>query len=254
MEPMFTVEAPRQNHLLAALSDDVYQRLLPRLQPVTMPLDGMLIPPHAYPHHVYFPTTGMACWSLGIENGVMAKTWLVGNEGMVGVSAVLGGPALGNQVEVDIPGEAFQLDVQTLKTEFQRGAELQKLLLRYVDALIMQASQLAVCGQYHSVDQRVCRILILAFDRMPTNTLAITQQRIARLLGVRRESVTAAARRLEAAGIIRSSRGRISLLNRESLEARACTCYGVIRNAFTNLRRNPDSNAGARTPAHAVEV
>jgi hypothetical protein len=234
---VFTPDAPKQNHILAALPAVVYRRLLPRLQPVTLPLGRKLIPARGKPRYVYFPTTSIVSLSYGVEQGVMAKAWPVGNEGIVGISAFLDGPAGGKQAEVGVAGEAFRLDAETLRAEFRRGAELQKLLLRYVEALITQASQLGVCGHYHSVDQRLCRYLLLAFDRMPTNKLAITQQQIARLLGVRRVGITDAAGRLQEAGIIHYCRGQISLLNRRKLEARTCACYAVIRSAFESLRR-----------------
>jgi hypothetical protein len=233
---MSKIDAPKQNHLIAAFPLAVYRRLVPRLQPVTLPLGKTLFPSHGDLRRVYFPTTSIASLAYGVEQGATAKAWPVGNEGIVGISAFLGGTATGRQAEVAFAGEAFQLDAQTLKAEFQRDAELQKLLLRYVEALIAQASQLIVCGQRHTIDQRLCRWLLRMFDRMPTNELPITQQRIGRLLGVRRESVTAAAFRLQGAGAIHYHRGVISLLNRRKLEARTCACYAVIKGAFMNLR------------------
>lgn len=177
---------------------------------------------------------------------VKAKVWPVGNEGIVGISNFLSETDADEQAEVEIAGQAFQLDAQTLGAEFQRGAALQKLLLRYVEALITQASQLVVCGQHHSIDQRLCRLLLRAFDRMPTNKLAITQQRLAGLLGVRRESITEAAVHLQEAGIVHYDRGQIYLLKRQKLETRTCACYAVIRNAFDNLyRKTGKPNKGA---------
>jgi CRP-like cAMP-binding protein len=235
-EPMSKTDAPKQDHLIAALPPTVYRRLVPRLQPVTLPLGKTLLPSHSSLRHVYFPTTSVVSLSYGVEQGATAMAWPVGNEGIVGISAFLGGTAIGHQAEVQFAGEAFQLDAQTLKAEFQRAAELQKLLLRYVEALIAQASQLIVCGQHHTTDQRLCRWLLRTFDRVPTNELPITQQRIGRLLGVRRESITEAAFRLQGAGAIHYSRGVISLLNRRKLEARTCVCYAAIKGAFMNLR------------------
>ena len=234
---MFTPDVPKQNHILAALPAAVYQRLLPRLRPVTLPLGRTLIPSHGNPRYVYFPTTSIVSMTHGVEQGVKAKVWPVGNEGIVGISNFLSETDADEQAEVEIAGQAFQLDAQTLGAEFQRGAALQKLLLRYVQALITQASQLGVCGQYHSIDQRLCRLLLCALDRMPTNKLAITQQRIAGLLGTRRESITEAAGRLQEAGIVHYGRGQIYLLKRRKMEARTCACYAVIRNAFDNLYR-----------------
>lgn len=232
---MSKTDAPKRNHLIAALPAAVYRRLVPRLQPVSLPLGKTLFSSDGNLRHVYFPTTSIVSLSYGVEQGAAAKTWPVGNEGIVGISAFLGGTATGYQAEVEFAGEAIQLDAQTLKEEFQRGAELQKLLLRYVEALIAQASQLIVCGQRHTTEQRLARWLLRTFDRMPTKSLPITQQRICRLLDVRRESITEAALQLKGAGAIHYNRGEISLLNRRKLEARTCVCYGVIKGAFKNL-------------------
>jgi hypothetical protein len=210
--------------------------LVPRLQPVRLLLGKSLLPSRGNLRHVYFPTTSVVSLSYGVEQGAAAMAWPVGNEGVVGISAFLGETATGHQAEVAFAGEAFQLDAPTLKAEFQRSAEFQKLLLCYVEALIAQASQLIVCGQRHTIDERLCRWLLRMFDRMPTNELHITQQRIGRLLGVRRESVTGAAFRLQGEGAIRYHRGVISLLNRRKLQARTCACYSVIKGAFMNLR------------------
>lgn len=234
---MFTPDAPKQNHIIAALSPVVYQRLLPRLKAVTLRLGMRLFSARSNLRYVYFPTTSIVSLSYRVERGVMAKAWPVGNEGIVGISAFLDGSAAASQAEVEFSGGAFQLDTETLRAEFRRGAELQKLLLRYVDALLAQASQLGVCGHYHSIDQRLNRFLLCAFDRMSTDKLDITQARIARLLGARRGGITVAAQRLHQAGIIDYRRGQIFLLRRQELEARTCVCYVVIRDAFKALRR-----------------
>lgn len=225
----------RRNQLLAALPAADYRRLLPRLQPVTLQLGSIVILSRGNPRCVYFPIGSILSLSYGAKQRVMAKACEVGNEGIVGISTFLSETDTGDQAEVEIAGQAFQLDAEILRAEFQRGAALQKVLLRYVEALITQASQLVVCGQHHSIDKRLCRLLLRIFDRMPTNELAITQQRIAGLLGVRRESVTEAAGRLQEAGIIHYDRGEICLLNRKQLQARTCACYAVIRDTFKNL-------------------
>lgn len=235
---MLTLNSPKQNHILAALPQSVYRRLLPRLKGVMLPLGKTLIPANGSLPYVYFPTTSIVSISYGVHKGVMAKTWPVGNEGIVGVSAFLGGVAADNQATVQFAGQAFQLDAKYLRAEFLHGAELQKLLLRYVEALLTQASQSDMCRHHHSIDQRLSRFLLRAFDRMPTDQLAITQERIARLLGVGRARLSEAASRLQADGIIDYRRGQISLLNRRKLKARSCACYTVIRNAFENLHRS----------------
>jgi hypothetical protein len=166
-------DASKQNHLIAALPRAVYRRLVPRLQPVTLSLGKTLFPSHGDLRHVHFPTTSIMSLSYGVEQGATAMAWPVGNEGIVGISAFLGGTATGHQAEVEFAGDAFQLDAQTLKEEFQRGAELQKLLLRYVEALIAQASQLIVCGRRHTTDQRLGRWLLRIFDRMPSSPLPV---------------------------------------------------------------------------------
>lgn len=232
---MFATNDPRQNRILAALPATVYRRLQPHLKLVTLPLDQALFPTLGRLRYVYFPTTSVVTLTYAVEEGVSAKAWPVGNEGVVGISSFLNDASKSNQAEVQIGGHAFRMDAQILRAEFRRGEEFQQILLGYVMALITQASQLGVCGHYHSTDQRLCRFLLRGFDRMPTNELALTHQRIAKLLGVRRVGVTKAAGQLQAAGIINYRRGHITLLNRQQLEARTCMCYAVINKAFDRL-------------------
>jgi len=237
----------RQNHLLAGLPAAVYRRLLPRLDYVALPAGCVLFRPRGKLQYVYFPVTGIVTMAYGIDRqGATAKAWPIGNEGMVGISSFLGTPIRSNRAEVQIAGHAFRLDANVLRAEFRRGGVLQQLLLRYVQAVITQASQLGVCNHYHSLNKRLCGFLLRAFDQMPTNELAITQERIAHLLGVRRIGVGAVAAGLQAAGIIRYARGRILLLNHRKLEARACVCHTVIEQEFDRLRPHNAASAARR--------
>jgi len=233
--PKSELQTPRQNHLLAALPAAVYRRLLPALELVSLPLGQILFPPPGKMRYAYFPTTSIVALSNAIDKGVSAQTWQVGNEGVVGLAS-LSSPVRKDQAEVQTAGHAFRLSAHVLRAEFRRGGAFQQLLLRYLQAFIMQLSQLGICNQRHSLDQRLCRVLLRAFDRAPANDLAITHQRTADLLGVRRVGVTEAAGRLQAAGIIRCGRGQIKLLSRGKLKARACGCYAVIKKEFDGLR------------------
>ncbi len=244
---------PSQNRLLAALPLAVGRRLLPRLESVALPAGMLLFRPHGKLRYVYFPVTGVVSLSYGIDvRGATAKAWPIGREGMVGISAFLGAPTRSARAEVQIAGHAFRLDADVLGAEFRRGGGLQELLLRYVQALIAQASQLGICGHYHSLNERLCGFLLRAFDQMLTNELDITQEKMARLLGVRRIGISEVAGGLQAAGIIRYSRGHIHLLNRRKLEARACECHAAIEWEFGRLRPRRTASAflrgGARVP------
>ena len=225
---------PRQNQLLAALPAAVYRRLLPYLELVALPLGPMLRPARGKTHYAYFPTTSVLALSYIVDKNTSAKGWQIGNEGVAGLSS-LSDPIGNDQTEVQTAGHAFRLAAHALRTEFSRGGAFQQLLLRYLQALIAQVSRIGVCNQYHLLDKRLCRFLLRAFDQTPANELAITQQRAADLLGVRRVGVTEAAGRLQAAGIIRCGRGHITLVNRRKLEARACACYAAIKREFDVL-------------------
>jgi len=236
--------SPRQNHLLAALPAAVYRSLLPRLAYVALPTGKVLQRARGGLQAVYFPVEGVVALSYGVNGqGAPANAWPIGIEGMVGVSSFLGAPTRKARAEVQIAGHAFRLDADALREEFRRGGALQRVLLRYVQALIAQASQLDVCGHFHTLSERLCGFLLRAFDQMPTDELDITQARIARLLGVRRVGVSEAAGSLQAAGIIRYVRGHILLLDRRKLEARACACHAVIEREFERLC--PFRSAGA---------
>ena len=185
--------------------------------------------------HVYFPTTSIVSLLYVMEDGSSAEIAVVGNEGVVGVALFMGGETTPSRGIVQSAGHAYRLRGQHLKREFIRAAELQQVLLRYTQALLTQMAQTAVCNRHHSVDQQLCRWLLLSFDRLPSNELTMTQEMIAGLLGVRREGVTEAAGKLQKAGVIRYKRGRISVTNRRGLEARSCECYAVVKKEFDRL-------------------
>ena len=231
---------PRQNHLLAALPADEYARLLPNLELVPMPLGHVLYESGAQMRHVHFPITSIVSLLYVMEDGASAETAIVGNEGIVGVSLFTGGETMPNRAVVQSAGHAYRLKGQLLKDEFnrfggRRSGALHNLLLRYTQALLTQMAQTAVCNRHHSLDQQLCRWLLLSFDRSPSNELVITQELIAHMLGVRRESVTEAAGNVQRAGLIEYNRGHITVIDRPGLEARACECYAVVRKEFDRL-------------------
>ena len=229
---------PKTNRLLAALPETAYRRLLPDLEASTLRVGDTLFRPAGQLQYAYFPTTSIVTLSYAVaEDGAMAKAWPVGREGMVGISLFLGEPKRGNRADVQIGGVAFRLPASALLAEFKRAEALQHLLLRYVFALVTQASQLGLCNHYHPIEQRLCRFLSLLFDRVPGDEVEITQERIARLLGVRRVSITQAAVHLHAAGVIEYWRGHVHLVSRTKLEARACPCAAIIRRAFASVTK-----------------
>lgn len=233
--PQSKLQTPRQNRLLANLPAAVYQRLLPCLELVALPLGQILFPLPGKVRYAYFPTTSVVSLSYALDKGVAAKAWQVGNEGAIGLSS-LSDRTRTDHADVQTAGYAFRLAVQSLRAEFGKGGAFQQLLMRYLHALIAQASQLGICNQYHLLDKRLCRFLLRAFDQAPANELAITQQQTADLLGVRRVGITEAVGRLHAAGIVRCGRGHLTLLSRSKLEARACACYAAIKKEFDGLR------------------
>jgi len=225
----------RQNHLLAVLPEPERERLFPHLEPITMPLGKALYESGDRLEHVYFPTTAIVSLLYIMENGASAEIAIVGNEGVVGIALFMGGETMPNRAVVQSAGHAYRLSGQLLKQEFNRGGALQHLLLRYTLAMLTQMAQTAVCNRHHSVDQQLCRWLLLSLDRLPANELSMTQELIANMLGVRREGVTEAAGKLQKAGLIHYSRGRIIVLDRPGLEARVCECYEVVRQEFERL-------------------
>lgn len=218
-----------QNHLLREFPQDVQQRLFPLLELVSLPLGQVLYESGDPSYYVYFPTDSIVSLLYVMESGASAQISMVGNDGVVGVSLFMGGESTTSRAVVQCAGNAYRLNGQRLKDEFNRHGMLLFLLLRYTQSLITQMAQTAVCNRHHSIDQQLCRWLLLSNDRMPGNDLLITQELIANMLGVRREGVTDAAGRLQREGVIEYSRGKISILNRPQLEALCCECYSVVR-------------------------
>jgi CRP-like cAMP-binding protein len=226
---------PHQNHLLAALPAADFERLLPHLEWVAMPLGHVLYESGNELRHVYFPTTAIVSLLYVMEDGASAEIAVVGNEGIIGVALFMGGETMPNRAVVQSAGHAYRLRGQILKAEFNRSGALQHLLLRYTQALLTQMAQTAVCNRHHSLDQQLCRWLLLSLDRLPANELVMTQELIANMLGVRREGVTEAAGNLQKAGLITYRRGHITVRDRPGLEARACECYRVVKKEFDRL-------------------
>jgi CRP-like cAMP-binding protein len=226
---------PRQNHLLAALPAEELALLLPQLEFVPMPLGEKLAEPGVQMRHVYFPTTCIVSLLYVMADGASAEIAVVGNEGIVGVSLFMGGESTTSWAVVQSAGHAYRLRGQLLKEQFFRAGPMQRLLLRYTQALLTQMAQTAVCNRHHSVDQQLCRWLLLSLDRLPSNELVMTQELIANMLGVRREGVTEAAGALQRAGLIQYSRGKITVVDRPGLESRVCECYAVVRKEFERL-------------------
>jgi len=237
-EPLRVLESHR-NRLLAVLPRLESERLRFHLELVPLPLGKALYESGDPVHHVYFPTTAIVSLLYELEDGASAEIAVVGNEGIVGVATFLGGATMLNRAVVQSAGHGYRLNGQLLEREFSRGAALQHLLLRYTLALMTQMAQTAVCNRHHTVDQQLCRWLLLSLDRLSSNELCMTQELIANMLGVRREGVTEAAGHLQDAGLIHYSRGRIKVLNRPGLEHRVCECYEVVRKEFRRLLPDP---------------
>jgi len=232
---MSTPASPKQNHLLAALLPAEFERLSPHLGVVEMRLGEILYEPGGQMQHAYFPTTSIVSLLYVLEDGASAEIAIVGNEGILGISLFMGGNTTPSRAVVQSAGHGFRLKAQLLKDEFGRFGPTMHLLLRYTQALITQMAQTAVCNRHHSVDQQLCRWLLLSLDRLSSNELSMTQELIANMLGVRREGVTEAAGKLQDAGLIRYHRGRIAVLDRPGLEARSCECYQVVKTEFDRL-------------------
>ena len=226
---------PQQSHLLAVLPEPDSKRLLPHMELVSLPLGKALYESGVQLNHVYFPTTSIVSLLYELEDGASAEIAVVGNEGIVGIALFMGGDTMPNRAVVQSAGHAYRLPGRLLKEEFGRGGALQHLLLRYTLAMLTQMAQTAVCNRHHSIDQQLCRWLLLSLDRLPTTELIMTQELIANMLGVRREGVTEAAGKLQKAGLINYNRGRITVLDRPGLEARVCECYEVVRKEFRRL-------------------
>ncbi|MFL6563900.1 MAG: Crp/Fnr family transcriptional regulator [Burkholderiales bacterium] len=227
--------SPKVNRLLAALPDKNYEALLPLLERVQLPLGMALYESGAKQAHVYFPTSSIVSLLYVLEDGASAEIAITGNEGLVGIALFMGGETTPSRAVVQSAGEAYRLKAAVLKEQFERGGELQHLLLRFTQALITQMTQTAVCNRHHAVHQQLCRWLLLSLDRLPGNQLVMTQELIANMLGVRREGVTEAAGKLQAEGLIEYSRGRITVLDRDQLEANVCECYSVVKREYDRL-------------------
>jgi CRP-like cAMP-binding protein len=227
--------SPSQNRLLAALSVQELQRLTPHLELVSLPLGEMLYETGGPLRHAYFPTTSIVSLHYVVDTGASSEIAGVGCEGLVGVSLFLGGDTTPSAAVVQTAGHAYRLDRHILKQEFDRSGLLQRLLLRYTQALMTQMAQTAVCNRHHMVEQQLSRWLLVTLDRIPSGELVMTQELVASMLGVRREGITEAAGKLQQAGYIRYRRGHIAVLNRSGLEKRACECYGVVKKEFSRL-------------------
>jgi CRP-like cAMP-binding protein len=231
------------NYLLDALPADEYERLFPHLELVPMPLGDILYEPGGKLRYAYFPYDCIVSLLYVIENGSSAEIAVVGNEGILGVALFMGGGTMPNRAVVQSAGYAYRLSATMLKREISLNGALLRLLLRYTQALMTQMAQTAVCNRHHSVDQQLCRWLLLSLDRLSSNKLIMTQELIANMLGVRREGVTEAAKKLLKAGLIDYRRGHITVLDRPGLEARVCECYQVVKTEFERLLPYPHSEA-----------
>jgi CRP-like cAMP-binding protein len=230
-----TSPGPRDNRLLAALPDDSYGALAPFLERVDMRLGSVLYESEGPRRYVYFPATSIVSLLYVLRNGASAEFAVTGNEGFVGLSVFMSGETASNRAAVQTAGWGYQIRASVFRREVDRSVPLQRLLLRYAQALISQMAQTAVCNRHHNVEQQFCRLLLFSLDRLPANELAMTQERIAGMLGVRRVGVTEAAGRLQADGLIEYRRGRITVLDREALEERACECYAIVKREYHRL-------------------
>lgn len=226
---------PNQNHLLAALPATEFERLEPHLELIHMPLGDVLCESGGRLHYVYFPTSAIISLHYILENGASSEIAGVGNEGMLGISLFMGGETTPSWATVQTAGYGYRLKAAVMVQEFNRPGPVQRLLLRYTQALIMQISQTAVCNRHHTIEQQLCRWLLLTLDRLNSEELTMTQELIASMLGVRREGITEAAGKLQNAGIIRYRRGHIMVLDRSGLETHVCECYNVVKKEFDRL-------------------
>ena len=232
---MTSVSESRQNKLLAALPEAELARWLPHLEPVAMPLGKALYESGGRLTHVYFPTTSIVSLLSVMEDGDSAEIAVVGNEGIVGISLFMGGASTPSRAVVQSAGQGLRLSANMMMQEFNRAGPVLRLLLRYTQALITQMAQTAVCNRHHSLDQQLCRWLLLSLDRLQSEELVMTQELIANMLGVRREGVTEAAGRLQETGLIQYRRGRITVLDRDRIEQRSCECYAVVKKEYDRL-------------------
>ncbi len=232
---MISLIDAQKNQLLAVLPEAELERWLPQLEWVEMPLGLVLYESGGTLGYVYFPTSAIVSLLYVMEDGASAEIAVVGNEGIVGISLFMGGESTSSRAVIQSAGRGFRLRGKTMKEEFNRAGPVLHLLLRYTQALITQMSQTAVCNRHHSLDQQLCRWLLLSLDRLAGNEIVMTQELIANMLGVRREGVTEGALKLQRAGLIRYARGRITVLDREGLESRTCECYAVVKHEYERL-------------------
>ena len=227
--------SPKDNRLLAVLPDSTYDALLPSLEPLSMPLGLSLYESGGEQGYVYFPTTAIVSLLYVLADGASAEIAVTGNEGLVGISLFMGGETTTSRAVVQSAGLGYRLRASVMKKEFERGGELQHLLLRFTQALITQMTQTAVCNRHHAVDQQLCRWLLLSLDRLAGSELVMTQELMANMLGVQRAGVSEAAGKLQAEGLIRYNRGKISVIDRPRLEARVCECYRAVKKEYDRL-------------------
>ena len=237
--------SPKLNHLLAALNPADYANLIPHLEPVPLPRGWVVCEAHSNADYVYFPTSGIVSVLYELENGASVEVAVTGNDGVVGVAAFMGGGATTSRAVVRNEGYAYRLRASILKSEFENNPVLRQSLLCYAQALLTQIAQTAVCQRHHQLDKQLCRMLLVSVDRLPSDEVALTHDAMANLLGVRRESITAAAGHLQTAGLIRYHRGRITVLNRPGMEAQVCECYGVVKKELARLMPQPMAVAHA---------
>ena len=228
-------QEPKANHVLAALPEAEWKRWQPQLEWTELPLGEVIYESGTKQTHIYFPTTAIVSLLYVTESGASAEIAVVGNEGAVGISLFMGGETTPSRAVVQSAGEGFRLEASVIKEEFNRSGPVMHVLLRYTQALITQMTQTAVCNRHHSLDQQLCRWLLLSLDRLRDNELVMTQELIANMLGVRREGVTESALNLQKAGLIKYSRGRITVMDRPGLEKRTCECYAVVKNEYDRL-------------------
>lgn len=224
-----------QNHLLAALPPEEFDRLAPHLELVQLRLGEILYEPGGQMQHAFFPTTAIVSLHYVMESGASAEFAGVGNEGVVGIPLFMGGDSMPSSAMVQTAGHAYRLGARLLKQEFNRTGSLQRLLLRYTQSLVTQMALTGACNRHHTIEQQLCQCLLLTLDRLPSNDLIMTQELVARMLGVRREGITEAAGRLQRAGFIRNRRGHIEVLKRSGLEEHVCECYGVVKKELSRL-------------------
>ncbi len=249
---MQSQQDPNQNHLLAALLDAEFDRLAPHLQLVPLRLGDVVSESGAKLDFVYFPTTAIISIHYLLENGGSSEIAGVGNEGMFGVAQFMGGSTTPSRAVIQTGGFGYRLAVRILTEEFDRAGPVMRLLLRYTQALLTHMSQTAVCNRHHTVEQQLCRWLLLTLDRLGTGELTMTQELISNMLGVRREGVTEAAGRLQGRGYISSRRGHITVLDRMGLEDQVCECYGVVKKEFARLLSDVRQRQPARAPGRSA--